>query len=131
MAKKKKRIELRKNRSKPPRDKGWTRGFAEHGYAEDATLGQERVRAKGDLSRKRTIIENGTTDNGDRAMPVVDASCVRGRVLRVHGLDNVVRTDDGRTLRCKVRRLLKQMATDEAQPRHHRRSRLGAARARR
>lgn len=113
MAKKKKRIELRKNRSKPPRDRGWTRGFAEHGYTEDATLGQERVRAKGELSRKRTIIDDGTTENGERVMPAVDASCVPGRVLRVHGLDNVVRTDDGRTLRCKVRRLLKTMATDE------------------
>ncbi len=110
MAKKKKRIELRKNRSKPPRDRGWTRGFAEHGYAEDATLNQERVRAKGDLSRKRTIIAD---QDGAAARPTVDASCVPGRVLRIHGLDSVVATDDGRTLRCKVRRLLKTMATDE------------------
>src|SRR5258708_39851738 len=105
MAKNKKRVELRKNRSKPPRDRGWTRGFAEHGYAEDATLGQERVRAKGELSRKRTIIsdQRGESDP-EREMPALDASCVQGRVLRVHGLDNVVRTDDGRELRCKVRR---------------------------
>src|SRR6266849_5559819 len=58
MAKKKKvRVQLRKNRSKPPRQQGWTRGFHEHGYEEDATLAQERVRAKGELSRKRTIIQ--------------------------------------------------------------------------
>jgi ribosome biogenesis GTPase len=114
MAKKKKRVELRKNRTKPPRDKGWTRGFAEHGYAEDATLNQERVRAKGDLSRKRTIIESESgTAAGDRAAPAVDASCVAGRVLRVHGLDSVVKLDAGGTLRCKVRRLLKSLATDE------------------
>src|SRR5947209_7608645 len=113
MAKKKKRIELRKNRSKPPRDRGWTRGFADHGYMEDATLNQERVRAKGELSRKRTIIEDGTGSDEERGMGAIDASCVPGRVLRVHGLDNVVRTDDARTLRCKVRRLLKTMATDE------------------
>jgi len=114
MAKKKKRVELRKNRSKPPRDKAWTRGFAEHGYAEDATLNQERVRAKGELSRKRTIIssETGPRD-GVRERPAIDPSCVAGRVLRVHGLDNVVRTDDGRELRCKVRRLLKSLASDE------------------
>jgi ribosome biogenesis GTPase len=112
MAKKKKRIELRKNRSKPPRDKGWTRGFAEHGFAEDGTPGQERVRAKGELSRKRTIItdESASEDSNLRA---VDASCIAGRVLRVHGLDSFVRADDGRTLRCKVRRLLKTIATDE------------------
>jgi ribosome biogenesis GTPase len=112
MAKKKKRVELRKNRSKPPRDKGWTRGFAEHGFAEDATLSQERVRAKGDLSRKRTII-SADAEAGTREMPAVNASCIAGRVLRVHGLDNVVRTDDGRILRCKVRRLLKSLTTDE------------------
>ena len=86
-------------------------GRDEHGYAEDATLNQERVRTKGDLSRKRTIIA-GDAD-GDREMPAVDASCVPGRVLRVHGLDNIVRTDDGRELRCKVRRLLKSLASDE------------------
>lgn len=111
MGKNKKRVTLRKNRSKPPRDRGWTRGFTEHGYVEDATLNQERVRTKGDLSRKRTIIA-GDSDDG-REMPAVDASCVAGRVLRVHGLDNVVRTDDGRALRCKVRRLLKSLASDE------------------
>ena len=52
MAKKKKRVELKKNRSKPARDKGWTRGFQQHGYSEEATLNSERVRTKGDLSRK-------------------------------------------------------------------------------
>jgi ribosome biogenesis GTPase len=111
MGKNKKRVTLRKNRSKPPRDRGWTRGFTEHGYADDATLNQERVRTKGDLSRKRTIIA-GESDDG-REMPAVDASCVPGRVLRVHGLDNIVHTDDGRELRCKVRRLLKSLASNE------------------
>ena len=114
MAKNKKRVELRKNRSKPPRERGWTRGFIEHGYAEDATLNQERVRTKGDLSRKRTIIsdETGPRD-GEREKPAMDGSCLPGRVLRVHGLDNVVRLDDGREMRCKVRRLLKSLASDE------------------
>jgi ribosome biogenesis GTPase len=112
MAKKKKtRVELRKNRSKPPREQGWTRGFQEHGYAEDATLNQERVRAKGDLSRKRTIIQDGT---GSTEMPAVDAGhCLPGRVLRLHGLYSIVQTDDGRQFRCAVRRLLKTLATDE------------------
>src|SRR5947209_196573 len=113
MAKKKKRIELRKNRSKPPRQNDWTRSFAENGDAQDAAPRQERVRAKGELSRERTIILDGTARDDERSMPAVDASCVPGRVLRVHGLDNVVRADDGRTLRCKVRRLLKTIATDE------------------
>jgi ribosome biogenesis GTPase len=113
MAKKKKtRVELRKNRTKPPRDQGWTRGFQEHGYAEDATLNQERVRAKGDLSRKRTIIQDGSGSAVE--MPAVDvSSCLPGRVLRVQGLYSVVQTDDGRQFRCGVRGLLKSLATEE------------------
>ena len=40
MAKKKKtRVELRKNRTKPPRERDWTRGFAQHGYGDEATAG--------------------------------------------------------------------------------------------
>ncbi len=65
MAKKKKvRVDLRKNRSKPPRPRHWTRDFQDHGFADEATPGQERVRAKGELSRRRTIIqeESSTPD---------------------------------------------------------------------
>src|SRR5580765_2081208 len=120
MSKKKKtRVDLRKNRSKPPREQGWTRAFQEHGYAEDATLSQERVRAKGDLSRKRTIIQDDVdpSNAGGQAgteMPAVDeAAWLPGRVLRVHGLHSVVQTDDGRQFRCAVRRLLKTLATEE------------------
>ncbi|MBI3412349.1 MAG: ribosome small subunit-dependent GTPase A [Planctomycetes bacterium] len=113
MSKKKKtRIELRKNRSKPPRDKGWTSGFQTHGYHDEATLANERVRAKGDLSRKRTIVQDETA--GDESMPAVASSeCIPGRVLRVHGLSSVVEAENGRQFRCAVRRLLKNLATDE------------------
>ena len=45
--------------------------------------------------------------------PWTPAECIRGRVLRVHGLASVVETDDGRVFRCAVRRLLKSLATDE------------------
>jgi ribosome biogenesis GTPase / thiamine phosphate phosphatase len=119
MAKKKKtRVDLRKNRSKPPRKHGWTRGFQEHGYAEDATLNQERVRAKGDLSRKRTIIQDDfppiSGGPNQTQMPAVDVgACRQGRVLRVHGLHCIVQTDEGRQFRCTVRRLLKTLATEE------------------
>lgn len=118
MSKKKKiRVELRKNRSKPPRANDWTRGFAEHGFEEQATSGGERVRAKGDLSRKRTIIqeEAGSTNGAESAaMPSIDPNIhLPGRVLRVHGLASVVATDDGRQFRCATRRLLKNLATDE------------------
>jgi ribosome biogenesis GTPase len=119
MAKKKKvRVDLRKNRSKPPRDRNWTRGFQEHGYADEATASDERVRAKGDLSRRRTIIQDEAPaeDKGDEPAdmpaPSTDTS-LSGRVLRVHGLISVVEAEDGRQYRCAVRRLLRTLATDE------------------
>ncbi len=114
MAKKKKiRVDLRKNRSKPPRDKGWTRGFQEHGFAEEATRGDERIRAKGDLSRRRTIItEEGEGETAE--MLAVDPSVsLPGRVMRVHNIYSIVEADDGRQFRCAVRRLLRTLATDE------------------
>jgi ribosome biogenesis GTPase len=119
MAKKKKvRVDLRKNRSKPPRPRQWTRGFHEHGFAEEATAADERVRAKGDLSRRRTIIQEEAPAAGaaeaPAAMPAVDErACLPGRVLRVHGLVSVVETEDGRPYRCAVRRLLRTLAIDE------------------
>jgi ribosome biogenesis GTPase len=118
MAKKKKvRVDLRKNRAKPPRPRQWTRGFQEHGFEEEATSQGERVRAKGDLSRRRTIIQE---EGGEKAgnepadMPAVDVSaCLPGRVLRVHGLQSVVEAEDEQQYRCAVRRLLRTLATDE------------------
>jgi ribosome biogenesis GTPase len=120
MAKKRKvRVELRKNRTKPPRQNDFTRGFQEHGFEEEATVGDERVRAKGDLSRRRTIIQDGPAAEAPEGeqpalMPAVDESVSRsGRVLRVHGLQSVVEAEDGRLYRCAVRRLLKSLVTDE------------------
>jgi ribosome biogenesis GTPase len=119
MAKKKKiRVELRKNRSKPPRPRHWTRGFQQDGLAEDTAAGQERIRAKGELSRKRTIIAEepaaAADDAGESAeLRAVDTSaCLPGRVVRVHK-ESIVETEDGRRFRCAVRRLLKTLATDE------------------
>src|SRR5580700_6234437 len=119
MAKKKKvRVDLRKNRSKPPREHQWTRGFQEHGYTEEATKNDERVRAKGDLSRRRTIMQDETpaANQGDKPSDMPASStddCIPGRVLRVHGLISVVEAADGRQYRCAVRRLLRTLATDE------------------
>src|SRR5579875_1877690 len=120
MAKKKKvRVDLRKNRSKPPRPRQWTRDFQDHGFAEEATTGQERVRAKGELSRRRTIVQEepnpaGTQGQEPAEMPAVDVSaCLPGRVLRVHGLHSIVQTEDGQQFRCVVRRLLRSLTTQE------------------
>ncbi len=120
MSKKKKiRVELRKNRSRPPREREWTKQFQEHGFDEEATVRDERVRAKGDLSRHRTIVQADQTmpdqaGDANAQMPSVDLDrCRSGRVIRVHGLQSVVETPDGKQYRCAVRRLLKNLMTDE------------------
>jgi len=112
MSKKKKiRVELRKNRSKPPRENDLTRGFQENqSKAEEAQSG-ERVRAKGDLSRHRTVLVDHESAS---EMPAVSAvGCIPGRVLRGQGLNSYVEGDDGQMYRCSVRRLLKSLSTDE------------------
>ena len=117
--KKKIRVDLRKNRTKPPRNKDWTRGFQEHGFADEAPQSGERVRAKGDLSRRRTIMQTEATANAPAGespavMPSIDPMASHlGRVLRVHGLHSYVETDQGIVYRCAVRRLLKSLVTDE------------------
>lgn len=111
MAKKKTRVDLRKNRGKPPRDNTWTQGFQSHGFEDEATTYGERVNRKGDLSRKRTVMQNVGGAPGSMPATSEEAS-LRGRVIRVNGLQSIVETDDGRTFRCAVRRLLKSLVTD-------------------
>jgi ribosome biogenesis GTPase len=117
MAKKKKvRVDLRKNRNSKPRANQWTRGFQDHGYAEEATAADERVRAKGELSRRRTITQEGGTTpaaGGESEMPAVATGDVPGRVLRVFRDVCVVQTEAGREMRCVVRWLLRSLTIDE------------------
>src|SRR5688500_10906413 len=97
MSKKKKiRVDLRKNRSKPPRQRDWNQA------GDDQHRSGERVRAKGDLSRRRTIIQQEGGDSEQAGeMPAADlAACVKGRVLRVHGLHSIVQSEDGKQYRC-------------------------------
>lgn len=113
MAKKKVRVELRRNRTKPPRDNDMTRQFQEDADRAGDAHGGERVRAKGDVSRHRTIVL-GESAEGDPAMPASDTAVTRpGRVLRVNGLFSDVEAEAGTVYRCTVRRLLKSLATDE------------------
>jgi ribosome biogenesis GTPase / thiamine phosphate phosphatase len=120
--KRKVRVELRKNRSKPPREQGWTKQFHEHGYqADEASSQGERIRAKGDLSRRRTIITDAVGENvakdgqASADMIAVDLSqCLSGRVLKVYSTQHVVvSTVEGKVFRCALRRLFKSLAIDE------------------
>lgn len=121
MARKKKiRVDLRKNRTKPPRDKGWTRAYQDHGFAEEAPETGQRIRAKGDLSRRRTIVQeedDAAAEQRNRelaSLPAVDPSlCKPGRVLRVQRLHSLVETDERKQYRCVVRQVLRSLAIDE------------------
>ncbi len=108
------RIDLRKNRENRTRTNDLTRSHTEDAVQDSAAA--ERIRARGNLSRKRTIITDSdpSLDRNDNPSPVVDPSeCHSGRVVRIHGLESIVAADDGRNYRCGVRRLLKSMAIDE------------------
>lgn len=126
MAKKKKvRVAFKKNRSKRTRANDLTRRYNadELGKAEPAS--GERVRAKGELSRHRTIMTDvpvaggpEATDDGSDASAAANrsvdlATCLPGRVLRIHGLLSVVEAEGGRMFSCTVSRLLKTLSIDE------------------
>lgn len=117
MAKQKKvRVAFNKNRQKRTRENNFTRGYSGQDSDHDATVSAERVRAKGDLSRHRTVIqevaEPGADANEAPRLAVDLTTCQRARVIRVHGLVSVVQAEDGREVRCHVRRLLKTMTID-------------------
>ncbi len=124
MAKKKKvRVAFKKNRQKRTRANNLTRQYQQDPLARTEPASAERVRAKGDLSRHRTIIEDikGTGDlvdgdstgTGAAERRAVDLeTCLPGRVIRIHGLMSIVANDDGREVSCHIRRLLKTLAIE-------------------
>lgn len=120
MSKKRKiRVDLKKNRQKPARANDLTRGYRPEGPAGPEPTSGERVRAKGELSRRRTVIVE--TDDDRKVLrgedPIEGLSvdldqCLLGRVVKIHGLESIVEAEDGRRFRCAVRRLLKTLAID-------------------
>jgi ribosome biogenesis GTPase len=102
------RIDLRKNRGKPARRKsGWTRQVrAGDERVEEATQ-FEAVRAKGDLSRRRTVII------GDE--PAQRSLWRDGVVVAVRGLVSEV-DDGGGRWACTVRRMLRTRLISERVP---------------
>lgn len=104
--KKKVRVEFRKNRGKSARDKTqWTRQFHQDDTKSEDTTTRESVRAKGDLSRKRTIVVGEHSATG----------LMSGTVVRMRGL--IAEVDDGKQVwACTVRRVLRTRQIDERHP---------------
>jgi len=112
------RVEFRKNRSTRRRAGDLTRAVEADPEATAGHAASERISGKGDLTRKRTIVAHdmppGRVD-GLAAEPTSTPTW-RGQVLHVHGLESVVRREDGRTVRCTMRRVLRTLATDQRHP---------------
>ncbi len=99
------RVDFRKNRSQPARAKDWKRR-TDQGSEDAEQPAVENVVAKGDLSRRRTVIEPaevGTPTVGLEGTIVA----VRGLIAEVH--------DGSRVWPCTVRRVLRTRRID----RHH------------
>lgn len=96
------RVDFRQNRQVRQRSDEWTRRYAaDHEQLDDADRG-ESVRAKGALSRKRTILV------GSDDAPLIDeALWRRGVITAIQGVVCRVEDDAGRVWDCAVRRVLR------------------------
>lgn len=121
MAKKKKvRVAFRKNRQTRTRANDLTRRFEAGEIRGADPVSAERVRAKGELSRHRTVMQDvppeaqGAAESDDPlgSMAIDLSECLGGRVIRVHGLESIVEVEGGRRYRCGVRGVLKNLAID-------------------
>lgn len=100
------RVDFRRNRSQPARDKSWTRQFHEHGFENTDTVSGQSLIPKGDLSRKRTIIEGEPAEVKDLH---------DGHVLSMRGL--IAEVDDGQQIwPCTTRRVLRTRLIAQRHP---------------
>lgn len=98
------RVEFRRNRNRPARDRSWTRQFHQHGFEQTDTQSVENVVAKGDLSRKRTVRDDEETAR----LPVGRVVAMRGLIADVR-INNVI-------VHCTVRRILRTRLIRERHP---------------
>lgn len=106
------RVDIRRNKQSRARQQNLTHDMLENEVAAEDANRVERVAARGDLSRRRTLV--GITSSGDQLLRVVDESeCRRGRVTSFIGLHVMVRDEvDGAEYACSVRGVLRSIARD-------------------
>ena len=105
------RVEFRQNRQVRRRIDDWTQRYRAGDDAVLDTRRSESVRAKGDLSRKRTILVD------EHEAPLVDESQWRaGTVTKVHGLVVYVTDEAGGRWECTVRRVLRTRLIESRAP---------------
>jgi ribosome biogenesis GTPase / thiamine phosphate phosphatase len=108
------RIDFRKGHQAQPRRADLTSDY-QQAQEDIDTVGSQRVSGKGDLTRRRTVrgvqLDAAESDTLGNVELETSVRSLTGTVIRVHGLESIVQLDDGRIMRCAVRRLLKNMAT--------------------
>lgn len=106
------RIDFRKNHQGRKRPNDLTRRFQQDNLDDQQLASSERISGKGELTRRRTVIGEAATDKSALQFDCGETN-KRGLVLRVHGLECIVQAEDGNIVRCAVRRVLKNMSTDQ------------------
>lgn len=108
---KKVRVDFRQNRSVRARSADWTKRFREEDERAVDSSRVESIRPKGELSRKRTIIQDD-----DRLAAGKEADWRGGVVRIVHGLICYVDDEQHRTWECTVRRILRTLLIETRSP---------------
>jgi ribosome biogenesis GTPase len=96
------RVDFRQNREAPRRRDDITRQYRDQTDRAIDHATSESVRAKGGLSRKRTIIVGG-----EEASQADGTALPEGLILSTHGLLSHVQDDAGRLWHCTVRRIVR------------------------
>lgn len=104
---KKKRVAFRRNRSRKPRANDWTEQARQADDHELDAPSSEMVRAKGELSRHRTIVERDADAAG--------GAFNRGVVIAMRGLYAEV-NDGERVWSCTIRRVLRTRLIEDRHP---------------
>ncbi len=116
--KKKIRVSFRKKKEQKGPREDWTRKYKELGDDVGDVPTWETVRAKGERSRRRTIIVDADADLDQETAPLAQATdekgtWIRGRVLEVIGARALVEGEDGQVYVCAVSGVLRSVAIDE------------------
>ncbi len=109
------RTDFRKRHTSKKRKNDFTREFLDDNETISDLGKSERVSGKGELTRKKTVVgaESGDDRDGFQVdLKIDDSRCRAGRVIRVHGLNSIVRTEDGAEYQCAIRGILKSLSTD-------------------
>lgn len=119
--KKKVRVSFRKKKEvKGPRE-DWTRKYRELGEEADEGPTWETVRAKGEKSRRRTVIVEDEASVEEEGATLAQAppetgTWITGRVLEVIGTRAIVEGEDGKDYVCAISGVLRSVAIEERHP---------------